>query len=273
MAWFTHQAASLYYLDINPRAARCVVLLHGLTNSGRAWAPQLPALTAAGYRVIVPDLLGHGASSPATQTFTPAEQASQLHALLHHIGVPQASVVGLSLGGMVALSWALIAPEQVQRLVVAGSFGHLQTPQLQTMLHAWKAEFCAEGGAVQRFEQSWPLLVGDAFAASEAGLSWYQAWHAQAAQAHGESLAYWCQGMHSYDLREALPALAMPTLVLSSSEDLISPPAEGSWIAERIQPARHTVLPGAGHVFNVPLAKAFNQAVLEFLSEGHADAY
>lgn len=75
-----------------------------------------------------------------------------------------------------------------------------------------------------------------------------------------------------YDLREALPALAVPSQVLSSSEDRSSPPAEGCWIAERIGTARHTVLPGAGHVFKVPLARAFNQALPGFLDEASTDA-
>src|SRR4051794_4472796 len=122
-----------------------VVLVHGFPDSHRLWRHQVPALRDAGFQVIVPDLRGYGASDkPAdVESYSIPFLAGDVLAVLDHLGVERAHVVGHDWGA--ALSWAIaaFAPERVDHLV-ALSVGH-------------PGAFAAAGLA-QR-EKSWYMLL------------------------------------------------------------------------------------------------------------------
>jgi 3-oxoadipate enol-lactonase len=83
MAIFESRRGDLHYELFG--AGRPIVLIHGFTNFGLSWSPQLSALVHAGYRVILPDLHGHGASQPATALCTVEDLATDMVALLDHL--------------------------------------------------------------------------------------------------------------------------------------------------------------------------------------------
>jgi 3-oxoadipate enol-lactonase len=265
MAFFIHGQHRHYYHDTGSGSP--VLLLHGFANSGRAWMPQLSALLGLGHRVIVPDLLGHGASSDAPEGITAHAQALEILALLDHLGLDSVQLVGLSLGGMVALEMACHAPHAVEKLIVAGTFASMNTAHRKGLLSEWAAALGKQDGCLKHFKSSWPALVGADFAASPRGQRLYQAWHAQAAQLRAHNQIRWCEGMKQYDLTGHLQRIQAATLVLAAEFDPISPSAEAEAICNNIGHARLATLAGEGHVFNIPLAQAFNQATGAFLQE------
>ncbi|MDF0732065.1 alpha/beta hydrolase [Pseudomonas entomophila] len=265
MAFFEHGRNRYYYFDAG--AGTPVVLLHGLGNSGRAWSDQVAALLRLEHRVIVPDLLGHGASSDAPASISARGQALGILALLDHLGLESAQLVGLSLGGMVALELACEVPAAVESLAVAGTFLTMKAPHRAQMLDEWIDALAQPDGCLKRFKATWPALVGESFAASPQGQRLYQAWHAQAATQGAQNQINWCQGMKHYDLSERLQRIDAPTLVLACEHDRMSPVAEADEIARRIARCRRVTLTGEGHVFNVPHALAFNYELAFFLQE------
>lgn len=270
MAFFEHGRNRYYYYDAG--SGRPVLLLHGLSNSGRAWQDQVTALLQLGHRVIVPDLLGHGVSSDAPAGITPHGQALELLALLEHLGLQSTHLIGLSLGGMIAMELAIQAPGVVEKLIVAGTFTTMKTADRTDMLSEWVETLGQDDGCVKRFETTWPSLVSEAFAASPQGQSTYQAWHAQASAQSASNQIHWCEGMKQYDLSEQLQRIQAPTLVLAGEHDLFSPLSEAEDIAQRIGHAHLATLSGDGHVFNVSNAPAFNRALSDFLREQPAHA-
>ncbi|MGE4373293.1 MAG: alpha/beta fold hydrolase [Xanthobacter sp.] len=98
---------------------------------------QIPALVAAGYRVIVPDHAGHGASAYLTCPLGVAAIADDTEYLLAHLALECLDIVGLSLGGMVAMELALRHPAKIQRLVVANNFDNTATPEFRVMAEGW----------------------------------------------------------------------------------------------------------------------------------------
>ncbi|UTH75509.1 alpha/beta fold hydrolase [Chromobacterium sp. IIBBL 290-4] len=265
MAYHTHQNRRLYYLDHGSGPA--ALLLHGICNSGRAWLPQLQALSSAGYRVIAPDFAGHGASSRLDAPYSVADLAADCVALLDHLDLPQAHIVGLSLGGMAAQQLALDAPSRVRSLTVACSFPSTASDEARQMLATWKQTLREPDGPLKRLEQSWPRNLNAAFRASPAGQALYWQWHAQAAQADGESQARICEGLADYHLADRLASIAAPAQYLAGECDEVSPPALGQWMASQVPGARFAILPGAAHVANVDSAAAFNDALLAFLRQ------
>ena len=124
----------LAYRDLGPVDGPAILLVHGLMSDGSTWSRPAAGLAEAGYRVIVPDLLGHGSSDkPADGGYHLPYFAASLHSLLTELGVRSVTVVGHSLGGAIAMQLAHDHPELVHRLVLvsAGGLGRQVHPMLR----------------------------------------------------------------------------------------------------------------------------------------------
>lgn len=120
--------------DLGPLDGPAILLVHGLVSDSSTWARPAAGLAAAGYRVIAPDLLGHGRSDkPADGEYHLASFAASLHALLLELDVRSVTVIGHSLGGAIAMQLAHDHPELVHRLVLvsAGGLGRQVHPVLR----------------------------------------------------------------------------------------------------------------------------------------------
>jgi pimeloyl-ACP methyl ester carboxylesterase len=122
------QALEMAYMDVVPPSDRAngktVLLLHGKNFSGAYWQRTIEALVADGYRVIAPDQIGFGKSSkPSHFQFSLHELARHTQALLAERGVASATVVGHSMGGMLAARYALMFPERTDALVLVNPIG------------------------------------------------------------------------------------------------------------------------------------------------------
>lgn len=127
------QPLSMAYMDIAPTKTangRVVVLLHGKNFCAATWEGNIAALTGAGYRVIAPDQVGFCKSSkPERYQFSLAQLAGNTHALLASLGIQRATVMGHSMGGMLAIRYALQYPDAVEQLLLVDPIG----------LEDWKA--------------------------------------------------------------------------------------------------------------------------------------
>jgi len=120
------QDLEMAYMDLQPEgdAKATVVLLHGKNFSGAYWEETAKALTTAGYRVLMPDQIGFGKSSkPEHYQFTFAQLASNTNALLKHLRIEKAFIVGHSMGGMLATRYALMFAEQTTALILENPIG------------------------------------------------------------------------------------------------------------------------------------------------------
>jgi pimeloyl-ACP methyl ester carboxylesterase len=121
------QKLRMAYLDVAPSGpanGRTVVLLHGKNFGAFAWGTTIASLTKAGFRVIAPDQIGFGKSSkPERYQFSFVQLAENTHALLESRGVARATVVGHSMGGMLATRYALAHAGSVERLLLVNPIG------------------------------------------------------------------------------------------------------------------------------------------------------
>ena len=247
-----------------------VVFVHGFTLDQRMWDDQVPAF-AEKYRVVRYDLRGFGASArpEAGQAYT---HADDLHALLTHLGIDQAAVVGLSLGGWVAHEFALTYPDSVRALVLVDSAlrGHQWSPECAPILDT----IYRLGGEGRLAEAKAGWLGAPIFACSRrtpqvtASLAQmvetYSGWHLENQDPHPPL---------DPPAKDRLHAIAAPTLVIVGAEDLSDFHAIADLLATNIPNARKFVLPAAGHMANMDAPEAFNSAVMAFLeSNGNAAA-
>jgi pimeloyl-ACP methyl ester carboxylesterase len=132
---FVSQGHDLHmgYMDVGSVGqanGRTAVLMHGKNFCGATWGETIKILSAAGYRVVVPDQIGFCSSTkPESYQYTFQQLAINTHALLENLGVQKAIVIGHSTGGMLATRYALLYPEQVDQLVLVNPIG----------LEDWKA--------------------------------------------------------------------------------------------------------------------------------------
>jgi len=220
-----------------------LVLLHPLALSGEAWGPVAERL-AARFDVISPDARGHGGSGWAGEAFTVADLADDVAALLDGLDLRSAHLLGMSMGGSVALTFAGSRPERVQRLVLADTtawYGDqapavwagraekaLATPR------ARQVPFQADRWFTEEFRARRPhevQRVVDVFVRTDSRA------HAQAARALG-----------GLDGRELLPAITAPTLSLTGEQDYATPPAMGRYIADHVRTGQALVLPELRHL-------------------------
>jgi pimeloyl-ACP methyl ester carboxylesterase len=120
------QALRMAYMDVPPSAkanGRTVVLLHGKNFFGAYWRETIKTLTAAGFRVVVPDQVGFGKSSKPDIHYSFHQLARNTKHLLDTLGVRRAVVVGHSMGGMLATRFALLYPETTEKLVLENPIG------------------------------------------------------------------------------------------------------------------------------------------------------
>lgn len=127
------QPVSMAYIDVKPGTpnGRTVVLLHGKNFCAATWEGVIPALTGAGYRVIAPDQIGFCKSTkPAVYQFSLHQLAANTHALLDRLNIEKPVIMGHSMGGMLAIRYALMYPDNLSALVLANPLG----------LEDWKAK-------------------------------------------------------------------------------------------------------------------------------------
>lgn len=264
MAWYESRGQRLHYESVGEGPA--VVMLHGFSNFAGNWAPQLPDLVYAGYRVLLPDLAGHGLSQPAERVTTVPDLAADIAALLESLDIARAAVCGLSLGGMVAQQLAVLYPQRVAALFIADSDLRFDTPAGQAAVAGWVRLLEQPEGAVRRHEAAWPLLVSEAFRVSGAGQAAYETWRRVAARLPGRSLIQVAWGMSQFNLEAELTAVRAPALVVAGSDDRLIPPERGRQIAARIAGARFAEIPGAAHIPNLDSPGEFTRMLLDFLA-------
>lgn len=239
-----------------------ILLLHGFTGSGRNWEELSKKLP--GWRILAPDLPGHGGTDAPTGTMP--EVVKDLTALLDAEGVAQALVVGYSMGGRLALHLAATAPERVRGLVVVGA-----TPGMRDA-DARQARVEADEVLAQRIEtdyesfvRDWeanPLFATQLAMAPESKERIRAIRRSHAPKALAAALRLMGTGAQP-PLHERLGGFTMPVLWVVGEYD-----AKFRAIAQDVQPlmpaARFAVLPYAGHAVYLERPSAFKTLLLSF---------
>jgi pimeloyl-ACP methyl ester carboxylesterase len=249
---------------------RPVILLHGFPDSGRVWRHQVPALVAAGFQVIVPDLRGYGKSDKPSDVASYAMPLllADVIGVLDDLGVERAHVVGHDWGAAIAWAVATFYPQRVDHLAVL-SVGH-------------PSAFAAAGFA-QR-EKSWYMLLFQFQGVAERWLSdndWanFRAWarHPDADEVIAELAAgsltpglSWYRAIVPPESllapRLELPPVAAPTMGVWSSGDIALTEAQMTGSGERVSGEwRYEVLPEVGHWMQLEAPDAVNALLTDFL--------
>jgi pimeloyl-ACP methyl ester carboxylesterase len=242
-----------------------VLFLHGFPHSRAFWAPQLAALPALapGWRLVAPDLRGFG-ESDVVGPWHVDHWAADVAALLDHLDVERAVVVGLSMGGYVALAfWQYHAP-RLRALVLADTRAGDDTPAVRERRHELIALARREGSEAVAESQ----LAGALGATSrEERPELVEGLRALMAAAPVDGVVGALEAMLIRpDRMDLLGNIDVPTLVIGGTEDAITRAGEVRALAEGIPGARLGMIERAGHVSSWERPDAFNRLLADFLA-------
>lgn len=244
-----------------------LVWVMGTGMSGRAWHGfQVPAFTAQ-YRCITYDMRGVGAAGCPSEPYTPAVLASDLLALLDHLKITRAHLVGFSLGSCTIQELALSAPDRVASLVLMSTWSRTDLEH-HVRRHYQSRKYALEHGPLDVFSKfafwMWaPSFVDDEhdlFLEREAYLS-----TVTGSKDMSGFIGHFAADL-AHDTLDRLPDVAAPTLVVHGAEDLITRPDYNARVAGSIPGARLEAIPGAGHLAFLERPEAMNEHITRFLA-------
>lgn len=239
-----------------------VVLIHGLGMDKGVWWQQWDPLTAK-YRVLRYDVRGHGASDVPPGPYSLRLFADDLIALCDALGIASAHLVGVSMGGMIAQTAALVAPERVRSLVLCDtSSSYVGEASRVFEERADLVEREGMGPIVLPTLERW---LTARYRAAHSDLVDRVAVTLRNTDDNGYVAA--CRAVGALALGDQISRIDCPTLVIVGAEDKSTPPEMAREIASKIKGARLEIIPEAAHLVPVEAAEQFNALVLSFLEE------
>lgn len=237
-----------------------VVLLHGLGWDGaRLWPAQMAALAETGFRVIVPDLRGAGASPPLRGPVTTGDLACDVTVMLRAQGVEAPALVGFSMGAMVA---AGVAVDCAPRVVVLACGGLATTGEGAVAVETMLARAVGLGPVAFAQEQAGAIFGATFAAARPDAVADFVGWRAAMDQ---ESLHHAFRAPFGQDLRAAVRGLGCPVHVIAADQDRFLRLAEVAALSRDIGATSMTVIADSGHMAPVEQPGAFTAAVMSAL--------
>jgi pimeloyl-ACP methyl ester carboxylesterase len=280
-------ALRMAYMDVRPSGAangRTVVLLHGRNFPSSYWDAVIPALTGAGYRVVVPDQVGFGKSSKPIFALSFDMLAGHTVKLLDHLQIPRADIIAHSMGGMLAVRLARSYPARVERIVLEAPIGledyrNFVPPVETARIIADEDRLTADAYRRQLMTNYSLTLAPEAitpFVESRMRIrnsAEYPRW------LHAFVNSY--QMIYSQPVVYEMPLLLQPVLFIMGENDHNAPgrayaPMEmrgrmgenaklAREIASRMPNGKVEVYEGIGHVVHMEASARFNRSVLGFL--------
>jgi 3-oxoadipate enol-lactonase len=237
-----------------------IVLVHGHPFSRRMWRGQLDSLSDE-FRVVAPDLPGYGESPTRGETVTPGILADTVVELMDAVDVHRATVVGLSLGGLVAMELGLRYPDRVAGVVLTATTAAPLTPEEAAMRRATAAQLERHGMLDHALEMAGRLFGAAArrdpalvLGILETMLTTSPAGAAAALRGRAERPPY----------DRLLGKLAVPALVLAGDEDSYSTAEITAQLVASLPDPEVRILQGIGHLPNLEAPEAFDDAVRAF---------
>ncbi len=270
----TVESMTIAYFD-SRKGDETVVLIHGLSSNLSFWRENISALSEK-YRVIAVDLPGYGKSNKNSVPCTMAFYADFLNRFLDALRLKKVNMIGQSMGGQIAITFALTYPERLHRLVLAApagveTFDSTESALLKNFYSVANVK-AADANVIRQ-------NVVNNFSSWDTRFEWIVQHRTDIRLA--SDFEQWCgsvsrgiAGMLDGPVRSRLGEINVPTLILFGEDDRLIPnrflhKGTTTDIAEaagrEIPDARMTMIPKAGHLLMIEQPVLFNSAVIEFL--------
>jgi len=274
--WVTVAGGAVNVCEIGPPDGEAIVWIHGLAGVWQNFLENMPDLAAAGYRCVAVDLPGFGHSPLPVQPITITGYGAIVDELLEVLGISSACLVGNSMGGFVAAEVAIRFPERAERLVLVSAAG-LSVEELrhdksmavlrrfEFVVSAYAGWFASKSDRVARRKRLRRGALSIIAAHPERLPAQLVAENLRGSGKPGYVPAV--EALTTYPIRECLPEIACPTLIVWGARDLLVPVRDAHEFARLIPDARVVVYAETGHVAMLERPAAFNALLRAFVAE------
>ncbi|HKS83938.1 MAG TPA: alpha/beta fold hydrolase [Pseudolabrys sp.] len=239
-----------------------VIMLHGIGGNRINWTDQIHCLMPY-FHVAAWDARGYGESDDYEGPLNFADYADDLARVLDHFRASRAHVIGLSMGGRIAMDFAARYSERLATLVLCNThkgFATMPEERIRAFIASRKEPLLGGKEPKDIAETVARSLVGP-----KASESAFRRLVESMNRLHKESYIKSIEASVRMDPRSDLARIKVPTLVVVGADDKLTPPEVAAEIAAEIPAAKLAVIPDAGHLVNIEQPGPFNSIVLEFL--------
>jgi 3-oxoadipate enol-lactonase len=256
MSFVRANGAVVHYLDEGPREAHALVFINALGTDLRIW-DDVARILSADFRIVRYDKRGHGLSELGPDRYDMADYARDLAALMDALGVVRATIVGLSIGGLIAQELYRQQPQLFAALALSDTAAKIGTDE------SWDARITdIERGGIDAIADSilerW--FTADFRSRRPDELA---GWRAMLTRTPKQGYLAACGALKRADLRPNAAAIQTATLCIVGEEDGSTPVALVRETAGLIRDARFEVVKGAGHVPNIEKPDVFAELLTE----------
>jgi pimeloyl-ACP methyl ester carboxylesterase len=252
----------VHYEIAAPERGNPVLCIHGLGSSTEDWQPQIAAL-ARQHTVITYDVRGHGESGKPRGRYSVKQFAEDAAALIEHLEPGRVDVLGISMGGMIALQLAVDFPQLVRSLIIVNSGPEMVLRTGKQRVAIYQRFFIVRMLGMRKMGQvlASKLLPKPEHAAARA--TFITRWARNEPGAYLRSL----RALIGWSVVDRLTSIACPTLIVSADQDY-SPIAYKEHYRKLIPGAQLVVVPDSRHLLPIERPEEFNRIVVEFLDAG-----
>jgi pimeloyl-ACP methyl ester carboxylesterase len=252
-----------------------LLLIMGFGAPGAAWMPILPLLP--GFKCIYFDNRGAGSSDSPPDGYTIPQMAEDASNLLKALGIGQAKVFGVSMGGMIAQELTIRHPEQVERVVLGCTTpgGPLAVRPPDEMVDQLIAalDLATAESVDPALDLIMPLLFPPDFIAAHPELRQFMtAGLKVGAPPPRETLERTRAGVMDFDASDRLAQIQCPVLIVHGDKDVLTPPENVALMKSKIPQAEIVMVPNAGHSFAAADPIGIHKTIVDWLKGGEAAA-
>lgn len=248
---------ALYYERVGQ--GEPIVFIHGLGSSARDWEYQVPFF-AQDYEVVVLDVRGHGQSDKPPGPYSIPMFAKDVARLIEGLDIAPAHVVGISMGGMIALQLAVAHPQLVRTAVVVNSVPEMVVRSWRGRFEVWQRLLMAPLFGMRKVGEVLGQRLFPNVQQGELRERFVERWAENDPRAYREAV----KALVGWSVTEELGTIACPVLVVSGDEDYTPVETKAAYV-ERIPQGEMVVIEDSRHGTPVDQPEAFNRAVQAFL--------
>lgn len=258
MPYCNNNGTNIHFLDGG--SGLPLILLHGLGSHSKDWHPQYHFFNQC-YRVIAIDLRGHGKSDSPQQAYSVPQYASDVLAVMNHLDIHQAHLVGFSMGGMTAFQLAVDAPERIHSLTIINSGPHVDSTNLKikmlfflriTIIHLLGMRTLGK------------LIARNLFPNTDKQ-ALYKEFVEHISQIPKQTYIRTLKSFLGWNVSDKLNRLSMPVLIVAADQDY-TPLSKFKAYARLIPNAQLVVIENSRHATPMDQPDKLNQVIDQFLS-------
>ena len=255
-----------------------VFLIHGLGMGKEAWLLQVLPISKAGFTVYSYDSRGFGDSSmiefpgdeeKALRFYSLDNDTRDLIALMDHLGIEKAHLIGISMGGLITQNTCILHPERIISATIANSFSY-QHGRITAAARSWEL-----GMEKMPFEEAFDILLPWVIGEKTLESPLFQTVYEQMKQMYVKANNNYCfnakiraiRTLAPESMQERVREIKIPVLLIGGSDDILTPPKYQEYTKSQIPHAEIVIISDAGHASILDNPEAFNSSVIAFLKK------